>query len=369
MLGAAAAAMILAAGAAPTATASRRAEVPLGSCAPRVSLLGWSDALDGHASGGLPLVGLSALRPTGPGMALALTDDIGTQPARLFRLRLGLAPGLRSTAPAAAGLRVAPAGVIRLRDVDGTPLNGADFDGESLVVLPGGRDVLVGSEHEPSIREVRLSDGRVVAELPVPTRFENSPLGQATPNGTFEGMASTDGGRTLWVSLEEPLSADGTDAAGHPLLRLLRYTRTAEGWTVTRQLALQADPTLGVSDIAGLSGDRLLVLERAYEPTTGNTVRLYIVSTRSPDVTGLASLSAAPPRVFAHRTLLADLVHCPTAGARNPGTQVNPLLDNVEGLYVGGPAGPGRRQVWLISDDNDSQTEVTRVYTLSAALG
>lgn len=104
------------------------------------------------------------------------------------------------------------------------------------------------------------------------------------------------------------------------------------------------DPTLGVSDIAGLSGDRLLVLERGYEPTTGNTIRLSIVSTRSPDVSGMASLTTAPAWVFDHRSLLADLVHCPTAGARHPGIQVNPLRDNIQGLYVGGPAGPGRHR-------------------------
>ena len=46
-----------------------------------------ADRFEPGGLGGVGAVGLSALRPTGPRTALALTDDIGTQPARERLLR------------------------------------------------------------------------------------------------------------------------------------------------------------------------------------------------------------------------------------------------------------------------------------------
>jgi hypothetical protein len=91
------------------------------------------------------------------------------------------------------------------------------------------------------------------------------------------------------------------------------------------------------------------VLEASYAAATGNTAQVYAVR---PHRTG--------------KTLVADVVTCPTLGATAGQPQVNPLLDNYEGMAIV----PGRRAdtIHLISDDNFNAVQVTRVLTLTARL-
>jgi hypothetical protein len=63
---------------------------------------------------------------------------------------------------------------------------------------------------------------------------------------------------------------------------------------------------------------------------------------------------------------VANLVACPTLGAPSRETQANPLLDNYEGMTIIG--GPGLAGVSLISDDNFSATQFTRVLNLLVKL-
>jgi len=83
------------------------------------------------------------------------------------------------------------------------------------------------------------------------------------------------------------------------------------------------------------------------------------------DVSGGASLSSAPADVVSKK-LVTSLVQCPTLGAPSRETQANPLLDNYEGMTIVG--GPGRAAVSLISDDNFSPTQFTRVLNLLVKL-
>lgn len=251
-----------------------------------------------------------------------------------------------------------------LKRPDGTPYTGADFDGEGLVAERGGRTTLASSETEPSIRRFRRSDGRQTAELPVPERFRVAPAGQATRNQTFEALAATRDGRTLYAGMEGPLSADGPGP-----VRILRYRgRTGGAYTPTAQYAYQADTNLGLVELVALRGGGLLAMERGFTAGVGNTVRIYRASTaRAKDVTNVPSL-ATVPGVALRKELVVDMVTCPPSGATAKQPQPNPLLDNIEGMALGGLAFPGRRVLYLISDDNGSATQVTRLYALSVRL-
>ncbi|WP_407561735.1 esterase-like activity of phytase family protein [Streptomyces sp. 184] len=320
-------------------------------CSPHTSLTGFSDALDKTAFAGTRVAGLSALsaRPGSP--VLALADNTDADEARLYGLAVRGAPG---------HVEAAVRDVTVLRRPDGTPYTGADFDGEALVTEPAGT-VLASSEREPSIRRFRLPDGRQTAELPVPRRFRVAPAGQAAANQTFESLATAPDGRTLYAGLEGPLDADGRDAEDRGLLRILRYGWTPNGgFAPDAQHAYRADPGLGLAELTALDRNHLLALERGYTAGVGNTVRVYRVSLhRAPDVTGLPSLAEAGTEDFLTKRLLVDLADCPPSGATSPQPQPNPLLDNVEGMTLAGP-----RTLLLVSDDNASTRQVTRVYAL-----
>ncbi|UNO44144.1 esterase-like activity of phytase family protein [Streptomyces sp. MST-110588] len=341
-------------------------------CSPYVSADGYSDALDKTTYRGTYVGNLSALAADTDGTIAALSD------------------------------RSALLGLDRVshRPVRARPLadeNGAPLDSEGLAVEPTGR-YLVTSETEPSVRRYGR-DGTLMGRLPVPDALKVAPAGRARANQTFEGLTLGGGGRTLTASMEGPLSGDGTDAAGRPLLRFQTWQRVGPahtkgsegGFRLARQYAYPVDPGLGVAEIASVGPGRLLVLERGFTAGVGNTVRLHLADTRgASDVSGVERLpgpdgdgpGTRPVRhaghiPHTHRThhvrpvhkkLLADLGDCPSLGAPAHQPQKNPLLDNIEGLAVTGRAPGGRLRLLLVSDDNESARQITRLYRLTVRL-
>ena len=61
---------------------------------------------------------------------------------------------------------------------------------------------------------------------------------------------------------------------------------------------------------------------------------------------------------------MVDLAGCPSSGARSPGTQENPLLDNYEAMSFGPRLPGGGRSLLLVSDDNFNDAQVTRAVAL-----
>ncbi|BAL89854.1 hypothetical protein AMIS_46340 [Actinoplanes missouriensis 431] len=318
------------------------------SCSPDASLLGFSDALDKTTFDGTPVAGLSALALTARDRGLALVDNIGATPARVYSVT-----GLGSTP------RIT--GITRLGSY-----TGADFDGEGLVAERDGRTILVSSEKEPSIRRFRLSDGKELASLPVPARFRVTPAGEAAVNQTFEALTVTPDGRRLYAGMEGALAADG---AGFN--RIIGYGgKPGSAYTPQEQFAYRTDANLGLVELIALGDEQFLSVERGFTAGVGNTVRVFRVSaTGAPDVSGVAGLSTlTDPRAWLGKELLFDVADCPPSGATAKQPQPNPLLDNIEGAALGRSLPGGRRVLHLISDDNGSATQVTRVYSFAVTL-
>lgn len=325
-------------------------------CAPGVDFLGFSDALDKRIYERTTVGGLSDLAYDGRENRYYGLVDNGpgrVSKARFYDLRLPLAEG-RLGDP-----RILD--VTTLRDAEGRPFTASNFDGEGLALARNG--LFVSSETEPSIRRFSL-DGRLKKELPVPRKFGVAPEGQATSNETFESLALGPNGRTLFTAVEGPLAPDGSTADGRNRLRILRYDDRGRGFKPAKEFYYRTNAGLGAVEIAALSGTELLLLERGFVPDFGNTVRVFEVSLEgAEDVSNEPSL-AQPGLKPVGKELLVDLADCPSGGATTPGTQPNPLLDNYESLTLGPRLSGGRRSLLLVSDDNFSDQQVTRVVAL-----
>ncbi len=333
---------------------------PGGACSPDATLLSVSDALNGASPDDEPDDGLSALALTGPDTAVGLTDN---EPGYLFPITLR---GAGAPADSLAPRITTP---VTLRHT-----GHQQFDGEGLVLEKGGRTVLISSEIGPVIRRFSLTTGREVGDpLPVPKSFRTVADGGQAQNGrTLESLALSPDGRYLYAGMEGPLGTDG-DARGQYRLRIQRYHGTPGGtYTPDRQYAFAADAGLYLSELAVSGTDQLLALERNYIQGAGNAVHVAVLSlstSTAQDVSRVTSLYKQPADILVGNDPLFDLAHCP---AGSPGkvtarqTQSNPLLDNVEGMALGPVAttGPHRgwRTLYLVSDNNQSEQQVTRLY-------
>ncbi|GAA2410586.1 hypothetical protein GCM10010191_19400 [Actinomadura vinacea] len=324
-----------------------------GPCSADAELIGYSDALDKLPWEGTTIGHLSAVARIGESEAYVLADNA---PPRLYGVTLG-----------GQALDVRPRTMTTFVRRDGSPFPDRTIDGEGLIVEPG--SVLIGSETEPSILRFRLSDGRQVDSFRIPPRFRvQSKGGEGRADETLEALTSTADGRLLYAGTEAPLSGDGTHQ-GQALLRILRYSgMPGQKYTPKEQYAYRADAGLSLTELVALGGDRLLSLERGYTKGQGNTIRIYRVSVAGkPDVSAVRSLKDTPEADFTDKELLADLVNCP-ADAHAPQKQQNPLLDNIEGMTLGPKLSDERRVLYLVSDDNLSTEQTTRVYKLGVRL-
>jgi hypothetical protein len=319
--------------------------------------LGYSDALDKLDYHGTELGGLSSLAYDRRSRAwISAVDNHASDPSRIWFFR-----------------NLADPQVVRdplvLRQPDGTPYTGLTADNEGLAVLPDG-DYLVSSETEPSIR-IFGRDGVQKASLPVPARFAVSPAGQATSNATLEGLTISPSGHRIIAAREGALSGDVSAGGDASLHRFLVYDRDRHGtYRLSKQIAYRTDPGQRVPEVAAYSDTSFVVEEASFAPATGNAVSLFQVTglDRARDVSTIGNLSDAPAADVVGKRLLADLVRCPSLGAAAKETQTNPLLDNFEGMAFTTPDLFGVAGLSLISDDNFSATQTTRVLNLAVRL-
>jgi hypothetical protein len=350
------------AGARPATSAQRAPAETAGlasrACPPAGFAVSFSDSLDKLVYHGVELGGLSSLAYDARSAAwVSAVDNHGTDPARIWFFR-NLAHPAVTRDP------------LVLRKPDGTAYDGTNSDNEGLAVLPDG-DYLVSSETEPSIR-IYGRDGVQKASLPIPARFAvtgTTPDGQATSNATLEGLTISRSGHEIISSMEGALSGDVSASGDATFHRFLVYDQAHNGtWQLTRQIAYRTETGNRIPEVQAYGRDSLLVEEAAFSTTAGNSEELYAVrnADSAPDVSDVTNLSQAPAGDVVSKKLVANLVQCPALGAPSRETQANPLLDNYEGMTIAG--GPGLAAVSLISDDNFSATQFTRVLNLLVKL-
>ncbi|MFC8077470.1 esterase-like activity of phytase family protein [Streptomyces sp. NPDC057307] len=337
-----------------------------GACSPKAVLLDHSDALNKQEVNNEPVEGISALGllSADPPAALALADN---SPGRVFPLELGSPYSLEPSAGTAYTLRPAEGG--KLPDW---------YDGEALVVEKGGRTMLIGSETGPAIRRFDIASGRQLGEaIAVPKELQYPPAGGALVGRGIESLTVSPDGRYLYAGWEAPLAQDG-DSRGRHILRIQRYRGTHGGaYTPDRQYAYLSADGMYLVELAAVDGGRLLALERQFTSNLGNAIQVAEISlTNARDVTDEKALYNLPADIFAKTELVFDLAQCPAGGpgevASLQSRQLNPLLDNVEGMALGGTWTDGRYKGWrplyLVSDDNGSEGQITRLYSVAVRL-
>lgn len=299
-------------------------------CSARVSLTGHSDVLDKSVFDGRQVSGLSALATDAAGRVSVLSDR-----SVLFTLDSS---------------KVRPIRAVYLHDEAGQEL-----DSEGLAIQSDGTR-LVASEVEPSVRAYSPG-GQFRGRLPVPDLLKVAPAGRAMENRTFEGLSLVPGGRSLVASMEAWITSDNDD-----LRRIQTWIRHGNSsYRLSEQYAYRADERHGISDITAIGHRRLLILERTANGDTWGA-RLYLANTqRASDVSDRAELTGHDDVTLVSKMLLADLGHCPGMDSSQPGS----LLDNVEGMTVTAGAPGGRLRLLLVSDDNGSAEQVTRLYSLT----
>lgn len=330
--------------------AQTRSLQPIASCAPGISLLGFSDALDKATYDGAPVNGLSGLTyDRATGSYISVSDR---QP-RVLTLGLPI-PGDPMIIAAA-----------ELRGETGQPDNGSTFDGEGIAVMSNG-DLLISSEIEPAIRRF-TPDGTQMEIFPTPEKFLIEPAGRGEENGAFESLALAPGGRSLFTANERVLTGDDRDEEGRGRHRILRYRwdDATATFDPAEEYYYATEPNQDIVEIAALSDSSLLVMERGLSFTEGFTARVFRVSlSGAPDVSAIERLADGGTAPLA-KTLLVDISDCAIGDGTSFGMDLNPIMDNFEAMALG-PALPGGKRALIVnSDDNVQDFQTTRFLILS----
>lgn len=340
-----------------------------GSCAPHalappgepLSLLGSGPLIVpfGARVGGFRVGGLSAIARAADGTYLAVVDNEGETPARVFRLAFTVSESGVAPLPGKTALEV-PVAAIPLAGFDGK-----NFDGEGMALEPSG-EMLISSETEPSIREFSL-DGRTLRSLPVPELFLAGGGKGIRNNLGFESLTLAPGGDVLWTANERALQQDAPEDPARPSpVRLLRYERRNGGFVPGAQFVYEVEPLKqkvgigfqirGLSDLLALPGGDLLALERELVEGRGFAIQIFRISLAgATDVSGMESL-AGKTYTQARKTLVYDF------------GRSGFVPDNIEGMTFGPTLPDGSRTLVLVSDNNFNPLEKTQIVALRLSL-
>ncbi len=293
---------------------------------------------------GLPVGGLSGIDSFGRGGLVAISDDRSEKgPARLIKLKVDFGR--------ANQLVFKPTSTIVLHRQDGSQFPPQSIDPESVRFL--GPDALfVSSEGnpdldvDPSVFQF-TSDGRFIRALELPSEFafEKEYSNGSRKNLSLEGLALISPHRLVAVSesalVQDSAPANAFQGSRNRVVEFDLKTGTPVGQYiyVTDPVARTSDSggslgERGVSEIVGLRGRQLLILEREVYPGQHFEAALYIASLPPPsDQMGLI-----------RKTKIFDF--------REAG--FNP--DNLEGLAIVSDKF-GRQHLIICSDNNFSANQ------------
>jgi 3-phytase len=255
------------------------------------------------------------------------------------------------------------------------------LDLEGLVRLPDGT-FLMSSEgnNDAKPREMprifqTSATGKWMADLPIPDRYLPELTGKQTKgiqnNAAFEGLTSTNDGKTVFTSIEAALQPEvvANEEDKGDWIRIMKYSKGDAGFKVAGEYAYHIDAfssqTMpkevfrGVSEILAVSDTKLLVMERGVRIDPKNvwtqTIGIYLVDlSKATDISGTDKMDRAKITAATKTKIIdfeADLIK----------ERAGKVVDNFECLAWGPVLPDGRKTLLVMSDDNFSKTQITEL--------
>jgi hypothetical protein len=168
-------------------------------------------------------------------------------------------------------------------------------------------------------------------------------------NKSIESLSLIPNSEDVWVSIEEPLYQDkpaNSDKSTTSPIRIVRMNRKTGKSVAEYAYIIEKEDGNGVVELLAIDSKRLLVLERAYSPSTKlNTIRLFEVNFKGAnDVKNNNSLAKN-----AYKPVKKQLVF--DFGVLRDQKLVK-RVDNLEGMAWGKTLANGNRSLVFVSDDN-----------------
>lgn len=287
---------------------------------------------------------------------LVVSDDLGRHgPPRFFDLRVDLVRGRLSS----RGIVVEAA--TPLLDSERRPLPQGVADPEGIALFADdmiyvSSEGLIDQGVAPFVRLYAL-DGSLIREVDLPDRYLPRSGEESGPrhNMVFESLTLTPDGRFLFTATENALKEDGpkADVERPSPARLIKID--ARSGEVLAEYVYLTEPVAAPAAVAGslevnglvellaLDEHTLLALERSFSFGAGFTIRLFEISLhQATDVRQIRSLRETDPDAIrlADKEFLLDF------------SELDIVLDNLEGMSFGPRLGDGRRILLLVADDN-----------------
>ncbi len=320
---------------------------------------------------GTPVGGLSSIDydKTSDSYLMICDDRSALQPARYYRARIALNPAGIDT--------VIFIEKVNLQKNDGSTYPKNSLDPEAMRYNPGTKELVWLSEGERRVgKDTVLVDpgifvsaaGKYTGEFPIAANARMTTGAQGPrQNGSFEALSFSEGGRNLWVALEEPLYQDGPRAdveESKSLVRFYKYDFATR--TNIAQYAYDLDPVAyapilssafrvnGITDILEAGNDQFLVLERSF--STGRlpcTVKIFLADMKSgSEVKEIAALTDNTAVKPVSKQLLLNM------------DDLGIYIDNIEGITWGPILPNGNRTLLLVSDNNFQSFQKTQILLL-----
>lgn len=292
----------------------------------------------------------------------ALSDDRAEYgPARFYKLKLAI------DAKGVHGLDIVE--TVPLLNADGKVFDIKDVDPESIRYNAASKTLIWASEGDrngrPAIREARL-DGHFVREFVLPEAFypDSGKTKGVRSNLSFESLAISGDGRTLFAGTENALTQDGDKASLEQGSRSRIVAFDLASGEVTAQYAYDGEPIFtratvppfwndnGLSEFTFYDG-RLLTVERSFAQGVGTRINLFLADpAAASNVDGMETLKNEQFLAMPKQEVL-----------RLDEGSFGLDIDNIEALTFG-PLIDGKNTLILASDNNFNPQQFTQFVVL-----